>query len=228
MVKIIPQTLIAVIFVILSACTGSNDDQDSVQYPTLSKEQMESAIALSEGKSIDELINLEQSMTAAGSLFIEHCASCHGNTATGKKGIPDLTKGVFSWGSDQQSIYTTIAKGRHGVMQAFGRTLGEVDQGQIVAYVQSLSDPSKRNTLAEYGEVLFKEHCIACHGSDGKGIIPGASNLADDHWQHGSAMMNIRLAIVRGVEGQCPGYKDILNDTQIKLLTAYTIGLSSS
>lgn len=209
----------------LSACGESSNDVE-VYLPTISLEQMQIAMDASEGKSITELIGMEQSMAAANSLFTEHCASCHGRDATGKKGIPNLTQGAFTWGTDEQSVYTTIAEGRHGVMQAFGRTLGEVDQGQIVAYVQSLSNPSKRNTLAEYGEVLYKEHCVICHGNDGTGVIPGASNLADGHWQHGSAMMNIRLSIVRGVEGQCPAHKDILNTTQLNLLTAYTMSLS--
>ena len=101
----------------------------------------------------------------------------------------------------------------------------EVDIGQVVAYVQSLSDPSKFNNLAEYGEGLYMEHCIVCHGADGQGIILGASDLSDDYWQHGGSMMNIRLAISRGVEGQCPPHAELLNETELKLLTAYVMNL---
>jgi len=170
---------------------------------------------------------MTSTLPAAESLFTQHCASCHGVNGTGGKGVPDLTNGIWSWGGTEQDVYTGIAQGRHGVMQAFGRILGEVDQGQIVAYVQSLSDPSKRNTLAEYGEVLYREHCVICHGETGEGLLPGAPNLADEYWQHGGSMMNIRLSIVRGVEGQCPPQAGILSETEMRLLTAYSLNLSA-
>ena len=194
--------------------------------PSISTAEMDSALETAQGKSIKELTTMTSTFEAGQSLFAQNCASCHGVDGSGKKGIPDLTNGVLAWGNSEQDIYTSIAQGRHGVMQNFARQLGEVDLGQVVAYVQSLSDPSKRNKLAEYGEVLYQEHCVTCHGDDGKGVVPGASNLADDYWQHGGSMMNIRLAISRGAEGQCPSHVDMFDETQLRLLTAYVINLA--
>ncbi len=208
----------------LVACGGSDNEITNFQ-PTISPAQMSSALQAAQGKSVSELKTMAITFDAGQSLFIQHCASCHGADGAGKKGVPDLTNGVWSWGGSEQDIYTSIAQGRHGVMEAFSRVLGEVDQGQVVAYIQSLSDPSKRNTLAEYGEGLYKKHCVICHGEDGKGLIPGAPNLSDDYWQHGGSMMNIRLSIARGAQGQCPAHADILDETQLKLLTAYVINL---
>jgi len=40
--------------------------------------------------------------------------------------------------------------------------------------------------------------------------------------------MNIRLAISRGVEGSCPPHAEVLDETRLKLLTAYVINLNRS
>lgn len=35
------------------------------------------------------------------------------------------------------------------------------------------------NTYASTGKEVYEKTCIACHGADGKGVIPGAANFTD-------------------------------------------------
>lgn len=214
----------------LVTITGcSSDDTNSVadNMPAqLSATEMSAILVTAEGKSIAELISSENTEPAGQTLFTQNCASCHGFDGASERGVPDLTNNIWSWGGSEEEIYTSIKYGREGVMAAMGRILGEVDQGQIVAYVQSLSDPENRSSMAEFGKPLFVEHCTVCHGPDGKGLIPGAPDLTDDYWQHGGSMMNIRLAINRGIEAQCPPHSEELSETELRLLTAYVINLN--
>jgi cytochrome c oxidase cbb3-type subunit 3 len=69
---------------------------------------------------------------------------------------------------------------------------------------------------------------VACHGAGGRGNTDlGAPSLVDDYWQHGDSMMNIRLAITRGTESTCPAQGDVLDATEIELLSAYVRQLSA-
>ena len=96
--------------------------------------------------------------------------SCHGIDAKGKRGITDLVTGVFNNGSDEDGVRTTITHGRQGAMPAMGGQYGEMDLGQLVAYVQSLSSDEPMSRSAERGERLFAADCSVCHGVGGVGI----------------------------------------------------------
>jgi len=178
------------------------------------------------GMSIEQLISDRAAAYLSERLYDANCASCHGVDAQGKHGVTNLVAGVFNSGSDEDAIRATIAHGRQGTMPAMGSQFGEMDLGQLVAYVQSLSSDGPMSRSAERGETLFNADCAICHGSDGSGIRElGAPNLADDYWLHGDSMMDIRLVITRGVQAECPPHLDILTGTEIDMLTAYVLTL---
>ena len=111
-------------------------------------------------------------------------------------------------------------------MPQMGRTLGEVELGQLVAYVESLAGNVELSDYEVRGRQLYEENCIACHSEDGSGNTElGVPNLRDDYWIHGASMMNKRLVITRGVESQCPPHGDSLSPTEAELLTAYVLSL---
>lgn len=174
--------------------------------------------------AVDRLMADSAAMDLAEQLFRAHCASCHGPQAQGSRGIPDLSAGQFSYGASAESVRTTITRGRRSVMPAMGRRFGEVDIGQIVAYVQSLGADTSLSDYEERGRQLFSEHCVECHGDGGRGIPEqGTSSLGDEHWQHGESMMSIRLVITRGAESSCPAQQDELSTAEIDLLTAFVL-----
>lgn len=193
-------------------------------------EQLRMQSAAYSGRSVDALMADNAAMEVAEQIFGARCASCHGPEGRGGREAPDLGAGHFNYGDTAQAIRTTFTEGRKSQMPAMGRRLGEVDLGQLVAYVQSLSNEAAPETrYQERGKELFGQHCAGCHGQDGRGSTEkGAPNLADEHWQNGDSMMNVRLAITRGIEAECPAQGATLTEPETNLLAAYVLRLIES
>jgi len=216
----------AVTIGLLAGCGGN--DQSAAPSSAAPSAELRAASDRFAGRNARELVADGDAMRVAGDLFAAYCANCHGAGGTGARGVPDLTRGRFDFGSSIAAIETTIRDGRHSEMPGMGREYGEVELGQIVGYVQALP---RNEPLTEYesrGETFYAESCVACHGADGRGNTDlGAPSLVDDYWQHGDSMMNIRLAITRGTESTCPAQGDVLNAIEIALLGAYVGQLSA-
>ena len=78
---------------------------------------------------------------AAGQkLFADNCASCHGDAGRGnvEMGAPNLTDGIWLYGSDQATIVETITNGRTGVMPAWVGRLDPATIKALTVYVHSL------------------------------------------------------------------------------------------
>lgn len=80
------------------------------------------------------------SAEAGAALFVEHCASCHGEAAKGDKtqGAPDLTDDSWIYGGDRETVYTTVFHGRQGHMPHWGERLGPVQLKLLALYVHGL------------------------------------------------------------------------------------------
>jgi cytochrome c oxidase cbb3-type subunit III len=177
------------------------------------------------GRSVNELEADAPAMALALELFDARCASCHDDNPEAR-GAADLARGRYNFGASEESIRTTIRDGRSVTMPALGNRLGETSLGQLVAYVQSMGSQKALSSFEEGGQELFAANCAVCHGAAGEGNIElGAPNLADGYWQNGRSMMNIRLAITRGIDGQCPAQGEALSATDIDLLTAFVRSL---
>lgn len=213
----------------LTACGGPDESAQPPPRPTAQQlEQLRQQSDAYANVSVRELMADGAAMDVAGRLFAAHCASCHGPQGHGGRGVTDLTSGRFDYGATEQAIRTTISDGRQSEMPAMGHSLGEVDLGQLVAYVQSLGSDAGPQPSTQHGADLFAEHCASCHGTDGRGLTDkGAPDLTDGYWQNGASMMNIRLAITRGVDAECPAHAGTLSPTEIDLLTAFVLKLGS-
>ena len=73
-------------------------------------------------------------------VFKEQCASCHGDDGKGKldQGSPNLTDGIWLYGSSTDAIATSIRTGRGGVMPAWTGRLDPVTIKSLAVYVHSL------------------------------------------------------------------------------------------
>jgi cytochrome c oxidase cbb3-type subunit 3 len=73
-------------------------------------------------------------------LFAQNCASCHGPAGQGNRqmGAPNLADPIWLYGGDADTIRTTIANARAGVMPAWGGRLDPVTIRMLAAYVHSL------------------------------------------------------------------------------------------
>ena len=175
-------------------------------------------------------------------LFIDNCAACHGVTAGGGPGFPNLKAGSWLWGGDPDALAETIRVGinsthdetRVSQMMAFGHD-GMLDRGAILAvaaYVRSLSGQELTNTergRLDAGRLVFADNCASCHGDDGAGVIEvGAPDLADANWIYGGDAQSVFTTINAGRQGHMPHWERRLSPTDIRLLALYVGSLKEA
>jgi cytochrome c oxidase cbb3-type subunit 3 len=175
------------------------------------------------------------------SLFGDNCAVCHGAGGKGGPGYPSLASGSWLWGGDPETIAETLRVGinsthadtRAGQMLAFGRDqiLTRAEIGDVVTYVQSLSDPSLQvdpDRLAA-GKEIFAANCVSCHGEDGKGLDEfGAPDLTDESWIYGGDRQTIFATVYGGRQGHMPTWESRLTPFQRKILALYVADLRAA
>ena len=199
-------------------------------------------------RPINEIANDEELMAlvlrTGPALFEDNCAGCHGMSGEGARNFPQLNDESWLWGSDPDSIYTTLRYGinsdhpqsRIAQMPAFGDT-GALDASQIrdvSLYVLSLSSPyigngsrMKELLSVRRGEGVYKTQCVACHGAQGQGnSLLGAPNLVDEEWMYGARLDDLVKTIAKGRAGHMPSWEDRLSDSKIRILSLYVPTLS--
>ncbi|HLP66925.1 MAG TPA: cytochrome-c oxidase, cbb3-type subunit III [Rhizobium sp.] len=75
-------------------------------------------------------------------IFSENCTACHGEDAGGSTdiGAPNLTDKTWIYGSDAQTVFTTIYSGRQGQMPSWESRLSPVDMKLLALYVGTLGE----------------------------------------------------------------------------------------
>ncbi|MFA7665513.1 MAG: cytochrome-c oxidase, cbb3-type subunit III [Burkholderiaceae bacterium] len=161
-------------------------------------------------------------------LYLTYCVQCHGSTAQGSRGFPNLADNDWLWGGDPDSIKASITDGRRGVMPPMAEAVGSSDDVTNLAhYVLSLSRSGHDPARAALGQDKFPL-CAVCHNNDGKGNPAlGAPNLTDRIWLYGGGQATIIEAITRGRDNQMPAFGELLGEGKIHLLSAYIWGLSN-
>lgn len=99
-----------------------------------------------EPQQIDEIAAFIPTLSRAdwnsegGILFLDNCASCHGDQGTGDRalGAPNLADALWLYGGDQETLVETITYSRFGVMPAWGQRLSEEDVRAVATYVHAL------------------------------------------------------------------------------------------
>jgi len=179
--------------------------------------------------SVDEL-QLEEN--AAGlkmgqRMYANNCAVCHGSSASGAHGFPNLTDTDWLYGGSPDTINYTITEGRIGGMPPWGAVLGEDGVRDMSHYVLSLSGKEADPDAVSRAEPQFQALCTACHSPDGTGLQAlGAPNLTDDIWLYGGNFEQIAHTIRIGRNGVMPAHKALLSSDKIHLITAYVYSLS--
>lgn len=72
--------------------------------------------------------------------FADNCAVCHGDAGQGDRtqGAPSLSDPIWLYGADPETLHTTIAQARFGVMPAFATRLSDSEIAKVTFYVHSL------------------------------------------------------------------------------------------
>lgn len=159
-------------------------------------------------------------------IFLNNCAQCHGVTAQGSRGFPNLTDAEWQWGGTADAIKASIVGGRQGAMPPMAAAVGGAEDVTDVAhYVLSLSDSAHDSARASRGKAKFAA-CAACHGPEGKGNPAiGAPDLTNKIWNYGGSVATIVETITKGRQGVMPAWKGILTDAEIHLVSAYVYSL---
>lgn len=170
-----------------------------------------------------ELASSKLAMRSAQRVFNNNCSSCHGRDAAGQaQQFPDLTDAAWQWGADESQIFETIHSGRQAAMPGWLSVAGEEGVGQVADYVLALSRGDGRAPTLVEGGALYQQHCVACHGPDGAGnSLLGAPALNDSVWNYGGDRSQVIESIANGRNGSMPAFGARLDETQIRLLTAW-------
>ncbi len=195
------------------------------------------------GASLEEIKtdrDLQQlALAMSESVFGDNCATCHGSGGRGAKGYPILADNIWLWDGSLAGIEQTIRHGirhmaddetRNSQMPAFGRdkflTSEQIDD--LVEKVLSFSGREGVDSKAAMrAEPLWAQHCVSCHGVDGRGSHEvGAANLTDQDWLHGGNRRDIYNMIYNAPNAHMPAWDDRLDDATIKALAVYVNSLS--
>ncbi|HRO63295.1 cytochrome-c oxidase, cbb3-type subunit III [Thermomonas sp.] len=196
--------------------------------------RLERTFAPYKGQAIDALAQNPTAIELGRSIFANNCATCHGSSAKGAIGYPNLTDDIWHWGGSPDQVLTTVLKGREGVMPAWGKALagmgGPDAVDYVIAYVRQLGNKgvaAPNDFAAARGKELFESVCAACHGKDGKGNPAlGAPDLTDGYWLYGDSTESLRETIANGRHGSMPAWGETLGDTRTRLVAAYVWSLS--
>lgn len=139
---------------------------------------------------IETLAQDPEAMRVAGRIFQNNCAICHGSSATGGFGFPDLTDKVWIYGGSPEDIRASIMLGRNGIMPSWDAMLNSEQVSNVANYVLSLSGLEHDAAKVQEAAPMFQAICSSCHGSDGKGsaamgrdsISIGAPDLTANTW----------------------------------------------
>ncbi len=204
-------------------------DLDKARRDTL----LEETFALHANRALPVLARDPDALALGRSIFANTCATCHGSSAGGAIGYPDLADDIWHWGGEPDDVLTSILDGREGVMPPWGTVLqgmgGEQAVTATVAYVRSLSNPSATGDwFAARGKQHYDGLCAACHAPDGRGNPSmGAPDLTDDYWLYGGSSDAIRTSITDGRHGIMPAHRELLGETRARLVAAYVWSLSN-
>ena len=178
-------------------------------------------------KDIAALAEDPAALGVGASLYANYCSTCHGSTATGGRGFPNLTDDAWLYGGAPAQIEQSIVSGRAGIMPALGAALGGEDGlSEMVSYVQNMQDGLNEESPAHSQYMTL---CIACHGPTGTGNQAlGAPSLVDDIWLYGSSEQEIRKSIAEGRNGVMPAHGDLVGADRARILAAYVYSLSNN
>lgn len=183
----------------------------------------------------DKLMPL--AIAGGAAAFRQNCVQCHGSGAAGSEGYPNLKDEDWLWGGTITDIHTTLEHGirasdypqtRTSLMPSFGKDgiLTPAQVADTTAYVLSLSGKAPNDAAAQRGAASFAANCVACHGTDAKGLRQfGAPNLTDAVWLYGGTPEKVSASIHKAHAGVMPGWSKKLDAVTIKMLAAYVYSL---
>lgn len=114
------------------------------QMPAFGRDGIMTPVEIGDTVAFVRTISRQQAPDAGArrgaALFAQNCAACHGADGHGNRqvGAPNLTDPIWLYGGDADTLRTTIANARAGVMPAWDVRLDPVTIRMLAVYVHSL------------------------------------------------------------------------------------------
>jgi cbb3-type cytochrome c oxidase subunit III len=117
------------------------------------------------------------SIKEGATVFAQKCAGCHGEKGEGAIGS-SLSAASFLPMADDHFLYQVITQGRPGTEMPAWRQLSAKQIADAIVLIRSwqkspsvaLSSGTRRGR-AEFGEVIYRQECVKCHGPRGEGDL---------------------------------------------------------
>lgn len=176
----------------------------------------------------------------------------------------DFRQGIFKFRSTptgslptNDDLFQTISNGLRGTGMIAQNHLSQTERRAVVEYLKKFSErfdketpqasvpipaaPPPSRDLVEKGRKLYEDAgCFTCHGIEGKGDGPSATEL-EDFWgrliqptdltrplKRGSTAEAVYQTLVTGLDGTpMPSYRDTLSDDDLWELSHYVASLNS-
>ncbi|HVI08088.1 MAG TPA: cytochrome c [Candidatus Binatia bacterium] len=182
---------VAVLCLLLSACSSSNGQPPVDSEPVAPSQVLEFA-----------------------TLYAENCAGCHGKEGRGGAAIA-LANPVYLAIADEHSVRKAIASGVRGTsMPAFAQSAGGMLTDQQVDAITAgifsrwarkgildASNPpsytAKTPGSAANGQLVYAAYCASCHGLQGQGTAKGSS-ITNDSFLALVSDQGLRTVVVSG------------------------------
>lgn len=103
--------------------------------------------------------------------------------------------------SDAEIIEAQMAK----VQEARLAAIGEINN-------ETLWQMSRNNGFVEAGAEIFKEKCVACHGTDLKAEGLAGVNLVDSEWKWGNQPISMYAIVVEGSPDKMAGMQSWIGE----------------
>jgi mono/diheme cytochrome c family protein len=146
------------------------------------------------------------SAQAGQAVYQAKCASCHGADGKGKvEKARNFNDEDYLRGAAPAEFYQVITNGLEQ-MPGFKTELSDADRWNVTFFLWSFS--VKPDRLAK-GKTVYEANCVACHGPDGKGLIPQAAKLGVEFV--GSFPATQFYQSVSGGKGIMPAWQDRLS-----------------
>jgi len=123
---------------------GTDDDAHVSDMPAFGRDEILSSEEVDDvAEYVLKISGQDHDMSVSmrgGDVFMEQCASCHGDDGSGDSsvGAPALNNAIWLYGGDRDTVKETISNSRGGVMPAWGRILDATTVKQLAVYVHSL------------------------------------------------------------------------------------------
>lgn len=168
-----------------------------------------------------------------GTLYAQHCSSCHGAAGEGTRDGPSLR------GTPSVYVHFMLDTGRMPAPQSWANTVHKTplfdarDIDEIVDYVATLSPHGVVNRArpvvapgdVSRGRTLYAENCQQCHGAAGNGASVGYDMVAPS--LHEASALQVAEAIRSGPEAMPRFGSDVLSDRDVDDIVAY-VGYAKS